>query len=255
MTVIAESPVPIYTTAGNHDIHGYNLDTYERTSLRLLELLVPKFRVINSPGYPFLCDDVAVTFTPSTGQVDRDGYGYSPAHRHSDTRFHIHIAHGMLLDHIPPFDRYTLIKDVQTTADLILTGHDHQGFGIYKRADGKLFCNPGSLTRLSASAGEMERPIQVALITIDSDIVDIQLIALQSAKAGSEVLDRSKIEAEQQRQYAMEEFAALIQTGNGDKVLLNINDIVEAIATKEAYDPAVVQKTLEKIQEQQANIL
>lgn len=253
MAVIAESPVPIYTTAGNHDIYGYNLDTYERTSLRLLELLVPKLRVINSPGSPLIFDDVAVTFTPYSGQMDRDGYGYSPAHRHSDTKYHIHVAHGMLLDHVPPFDRFTLIKDVQTTADMILTGHDHQGFGVYRRADGIIFVNPGSLTRISASAGEMERRIQVALIRIDDEI-DLQLIPLQSAKPGHEVLDRSKIEAEQKRQYAMEEFAALIQSGTGEKVLLNINDIVETIAAQEQLEPGVVKKTLEKIQEQQSKI-
>ncbi|WP_425059211.1 hypothetical protein [Sporomusa carbonis] len=51
----------------------------------------------------------------------------------------------MLLDHAPPFDRFTLIKDVQTTVDLVLIGHDHQGFGIYRRADGKIFCNSSIL--------------------------------------------------------------------------------------------------------------
>ena len=42
--VLKESPVPIYTTAGNHDIYGYNLATYERTSLRVLELIVPRLQ-------------------------------------------------------------------------------------------------------------------------------------------------------------------------------------------------------------------
>lgn len=33
--VLKESPVNIYCTLGNHDIYGYNVDSYYRTSLRL----------------------------------------------------------------------------------------------------------------------------------------------------------------------------------------------------------------------------
>lgn len=248
MQVFRECPVDFYTCAGNHDIHGYNLDTYGRTSLRLLAELVPRFRVFTESEV-MVFPDVAITFAPYSGRMDREGYGYDT--HWMDDHLKIHVAHGMLLDHTPPFDRFTLLKDVVTTADLILTGHDHNGYGIYRRADGTIFCNPGSLTRISASTGEIERPIQVALINVlDRETVDIELLALQSAKPGNEVLDRSKIEAEQKRQYAMEEFAALIQTGSGEKVLLNIDDIMETIAQKEALAPEVVRKTLEKIQEQ-----
>jgi exonuclease SbcD len=256
MSVFRECPVDFYTCAGNHDIHGYNLDTYDRTSLRLLAELVPRFHVIQNDSKWF-DDDLfgnyftAVSFNSYSGKMDRDGYGYDWPYDEGDALFRIHIAHGMLLDHKPPFDRFTLLQEVQTTADLVLTGHDHHGFGIYRRADGKVFCNPGSLTRISASTGEIERPIQIALIDVrDKQTFNIELISLQSAKPGNEVLDRSKIEADQKRQYAMEEFAALIQTGSGEKVLLNVDDIVEAIAKKEALAPDVVKKTLEKIQEQ-----
>ena len=31
----------------------------------------------------------------------------------------VHIAHGMLLDHRPPFDRYSDLYKVNTTADII----------------------------------------------------------------------------------------------------------------------------------------
>ena len=48
----------------------------------------------------------------------------------------------------------------------------------------------------------------------------------------------------------MEEFAALIQTGSGEKIMLNIDDIVETIDRQGAGTPDVVKKTLEKIQEQ-----
>ena len=252
--LLAESPVPIYTTAGNHDLFSYNLETYWRTSLHLLERLVPQFHVINDPAQPVYFgrhDDVQVTFTPYTGKMDRDGYGYSPENN-NDHSYKIHVSHGMLLDHNPThFDRYTYIGDVQTTANLVLTGHDHMGYGIYRRSDGVTFANIGSLTRLSASAGEIERPIQVLLFTWESPFEHVKLeeIPLKCARPGNEVLDRSKIEAEQERQYHMEQFSALIQTTNGERVLLDVDQIVETIAQQEGLPPGVAKLALEKIAE------
>ncbi|QII49520.1 exonuclease SbcD [Bacillus paralicheniformis] len=256
--LIAEHcPVPLYTTAGNHDIYGYNLDTYNRTSLRVLEKIVPQFEVINDPAIPKVISGpggaVQITFTPYSADIDRNGYGYCPGVENDDV-LKIHVAHGMLLDHVPPFDRFTLIKDVKTTADLILTGHDHTGYGIYERADGKTFVNCGAICRLSASQSEITRKVEVLLIDIKDSKFDLELIPLQSAKPGEEILDRSAIEQEQERQYAMEEFASLIQSTTGEKVMVDINSIVESIAEHEGFQPSVVRIALEKIAESQESL-
>ncbi|TYS60515.1 exonuclease SbcD [Sutcliffiella horikoshii] len=250
--VMRQSPVPIYTTAGNHDIYGYNLDTYQRTSLKVLELIVPQFHVINDPSIPVMLSkdgvDVQLTFTPYSSEMDKDGFGYSPTCKKEENVFSIHTSHGMLLDHEPPFDRYTTIKDVKTSANLVLCGHDHSGFGIYERSDGVTFANIGSITRLSASQTELQRTIQVLLIEVtDSKTCKLETIPLQSAKLGAEVLDRTRIEAEEKRAYAMEEFSALIQSKTGEKALVDINSIVQAIAKEQGLSTEVAQIALNKI--------
>ncbi|MGP9042136.1 metallophosphoesterase family protein [Cytobacillus kochii] len=252
--VFKECPVRIYTTPGNHDVYSYNLDTYGRTSLRILELIVPQLTVVTDPKENVLLDEpgtaVSLSFQPYDQHIDKDGYGYSPGDPVEEA-YMIHIAHGMLLDHDPKvFDRYTYVGTVKTEADLVLSGHDHLGFGYYERSDGKKFLNCGAICRLSASEAEIERKVQVALITIeDNQLEDLQLIDLRSAKPGNEILDRSRIEAEQKRQYAMEEFAALIQTEDGSKAVVDLNAIVESIAEKEGYAPEVVRVALDKIGE------
>lgn len=254
--ILNESPVPIYLTPGNHDIYGYNLASYSRSSLRLLEMLVTNLHVITDPTQAYKLADgkypVYLTATPYSRQMDIDGYGYSPEVDTGPNTIKVHIAHGMLLDHKPPFDRYSDLYKVPTTANIVLTGHDHLGYGIYKRADGVTFCNPGSLLRISASVSEIERQVRVALIDIDTIAAkhNIEFIPLKSAKPGDEVLDRSRIEEEKQRQYAMEAFSTLIQTHTGGKVLMDINQIVDTIAAENHFAPDVVQTALAIIDQQ-----
>lgn len=253
-SILNTSPCPIYTTIGNHDIYGYNLSTYARSSLKLLELLVNGLHVIGlDDAVAVGMGDSYITATPYSGDMDIDGFGYGFNDGYSniyDGTPRIHIAHGMLLDHTPPFDRYTLIDNCKTDADLILVGHDHTGFGIIKRSDGKIFCNPGALMRMSASINEIERPVQVAVITVDKSNIDVQLVPLTSAKPGDEVLDRSKIDEAKARQYAMDNFSMLIQTHIGQSATVDINQIVDAIAKQEEYAPEVVKTALEIIDRQ-----
>lgn len=257
--VLAESPVPIYTTPGNHDLYSYNLDTFKRTSLAVLERLVPQLHVIQKPDKPTYFEEgeggfgVQLTFTPYSSRIDIDGYGYSHEVENVPADvFTLHVAHGMLLDHEPPFDRFTLVQDVETNADLVLTGHDHTGYGVFQRRDGKTFANLGSLTRLSASRAEIERHIEVALIEIvvedDMYVHSVSPIRLISANPGDEVLDRSKIEENAARKYAMDTFATLIQA-NGETVAVDVDAIITAIAKSEGINENVVKIALDKIAE------
>lgn len=257
--LLLRSPVPIYATYGQHDVYSYNSTTYERTSLAVLERLVPHLTIIKSPEVPTHFEDgedvVELTFTPHSKKVDVAGYGYSPEVAYTRPgALRIHVAHGMLLDHVPPFDHYSLVHDVPTAADLVLSGDYHPGYGIYRRPDGKVFCNPGALPRMSASTSDLERPIQVAVIETRGQAFDIHLVKLPSAKPGPEVLDRSAIEAEQARQYAMDSFAALIKGQDGQTEAVSIDDVVRSIAKRESLAPEIVQLALSKIEAARALI-
>ena len=87
--VLKESPVEIYTTPGNHDIYGYNIETYYRSSLKLLDLLVPQFNVITDPmaRQRFVEGPTAVdvSFMPYSAKMDINGYGYDP-NGHTENR-------------------------------------------------------------------------------------------------------------------------------------------------------------------------
>jgi exonuclease SbcD len=253
--LLNESPVTIYATLGNHDMEGYNTESWNRSSLKLLTLICPKLVVcwaLEAPQFfdaPEAMKDVAVTFTPYSGRMDVDGYGYSPAVV-CPKSIRIHVAHGMLLDHDPPFDRYTNIKTVKTEAHIVLTGHDHVGYGIFRRADGVIFCNPGSLTRKEASISEMNRTVQLALVTVWGDQYDVKLIPLNSARPSEEVLDRTSIEAVKLRSYSMDNFTATMRDAMGNRVAVNVESIIELISIQYEIEPEVVTLALEQIAKQ-----
>ena len=71
-------------------------------------MLVPKITVITEPkAYELAVGryTVYLTATPYSRQMDIIGYGYSPEVDTLPNTVNIHMAHGMLLDHKPPFDR------------------------------------------------------------------------------------------------------------------------------------------------------
>lgn len=272
-----------YTIIGNHDIIGYNLDSYERSSLKVLERLCDNLEVIETEEQRFYsrhCGDVyfSISGTSYSDKMDVNGYGYFyPTEEEIKENFtlnwylenyiKIHIAHGMLLEKKPPFEKYTLINKVKTMADLILCGHDHAGFGIkvldktgninsynefkWSKSDQvKVFCNPGAFMRIRASKQELEREIQIAVIEIyDNGITTIKLIPLESAKPGYEVLSRDKIEENNEREYAMSQFAALIQNKAGEKVTLDTLQIIEELGQAEGIPKYVINEALKLVSE------
>lgn len=246
--VFKECPVEFYTAVGNHDVYGYNVNTLGRTSLQLLDLLVPQFHVCTEtiPWQDDMFSPVRtdISFVPYSSDVDVNGKGYQ-------VKAGVAVVHGMLLDHDLPYEgKFTNLYTLDTEADIVLSGHDHIGYGVIKRKDGKLFVNPGALMRLTAAKAEIERNVQVAVV--DTAARDAKLVPLKTAKPGEEVLDRSRIEEHAELQYAMEEFTALIKE-NGKVVRLNIPDILEAISKQDKIPADVVSKALKLIGEVEEN--
>ena len=242
--LLKDAPCPILTIPGNHDEFGANPASLDRTPfglLRRLELIrdvsddahmYPTDIIITGHGYDFNTD------------IDPAQYscGYGDSHRK-----HIHLVHSMLLDRPPGFDmRHTLISEVQTNADIIVCGHEHVGFGVIHRDDGKIFINPGALCRLSAHVAEMERQVQVAVITIDGDRVDVELVPIRCAQPGCEVLSREHIEEANAKDERMERFLALLAS-EGESKFMEVKDIVSDIAERENLPVVVKDEALRRI--------
>lgn len=252
-------PVQIYGVWGNtHDIWGDEPATLRRTALGVVE----------AAGAITLLRPGEATFLGENGfTVQITGQGYHPDMdrrdwrldycvgggsidhlRRPDVRWALHIVHGMLrtkplMAGVP----VTLVSDVlrETSADITFSGHDHMGFGVVQQDD-RYACNPGALMRVTAAREEITRPVQVALITLTADTCHVELIPLQSAAPGEEILDRSQLEAQALKTAAMDEFLASVKSG-GDFEAIDLPAVIRRIAANKGVSRQVLDETLTRV--------
>lgn len=249
---ISEFSVPILVISGNHDLPAGNKAALERTPFGLLRKLGSLWD-LEENEYDDNDSNIEISISGCgfNFQTDTDEGAYQFEAGESDIGItFIHVVHSMLMATSPTFPmRHTLINQVETNADIIISGHYHEGFGIIRRKDGKLFINPGALCRLSASKAEMERTVQVALLTIRSKTdFDAELIPLQSARPAEEVLDREAIVEKIEHENWLDSFFESLDK-EGEVKFLGVREIVDSIASREKIQPVVKEETLRRIGE------
>lgn len=260
--LLSQCMTRIYAVPGNHDMWGSNPETLPRTPFGLLTRVKANLWDLSryADGFSVGSGYVMLTGTAYSAATDRgvgdylipDPPQYPP--QWGTLTIHIHVAHGMLLDEPPGYDlgRYTLIDDVANhpdAPDVLICGHEHIGFGVIKRGR-TTFINPGALCRLTAHPAEIERQVQVCLLTIEHDARDFtistELIPLQSARPGHEVLSREHLEEQASREELISSFMALLAE-EGEGKFLETRDIVEDIARREHIPQDVVDEALKRI--------
>ena len=203
---------PLYGIIGNHDEFGQNPEFLSKTALGVHDadgvynLIPPEGLVYKIQDEDENAINILILGVHSTALMDHrlDDYIGRRTFIKNDIEIQadyvILCVHGFITDkRWPEGVPYTLINDIVkvTQVDMILTGHEHSGFGVVKRG-GVTFCNPSSLGRLTASHGDMGILPKVAIIniTVDRDGIDsdIRLVHLECARPSEEVIDREELE-------------------------------------------------------------
>lgn len=206
---ISRSGVLWLFNVGNHDLTCRRRRGFSSTGLGLLSLcpnthVLPHDRVINlgkllthlgrQGGSDRMLNDVLIHvhwFGSDVDRRDSPGWGYRERESYPKP-FLIRAVHGMLLDAKGPFgEDQTLLKGIETRADIFLGSHYHPGWGP-TRSDRTLFVHPGSLLRWPRP--QYNRTPSVAVFDVyrkDSAPWEVrcQIVRLKSAKPMAEVFE------------------------------------------------------------------
>lgn len=245
-SLLMESPCPIYTIAGQHDEESHNPASLRRSPYGLLVRLGFVRDVASSEAEFTIIDEYDVRFVGITGRhydwmADKEpGYYHTRAIESFD--YHIHLAHGTLVDHHPPFDRYTHVDALKTNADVLVVGDYHPGIGIVKKDD-TLIISPGALARQKATPSDMTRPVQVAVLTVTAEGCSAELVPLECARPGGEILSRDHIEEKDAREDRIGKFLGLLKDDSARR-FAETREIMDALALEQGIAAEVVAEAL-----------
>ena len=210
--VIKDWNVPVYVTPGNHDVYGQNVITIQNTKLGLLE----------STGIIKLLDrsnPLMVEFKNKNFMIEGQEYNYHldsgdiSEFRINKSDFNILVTHSMLVDK-PFFDKYTLINDVVTDADIVLSGHYHPGFKeVY--VNNTMFFNPGSTVRVENTVENASREPKILILDLDVLGNDINLnYEYKILKTKENVFKEKRVKAESYYSNSLDTFKSKIDNAN-----------------------------------------
>ena len=139
MSVLKKAKVPILTILGNHDIIGYNFDSYKTRAIGTL-IKSDIIKLLDSKEYRF--DNVVVSGKSYNNRYDQPGSkSYYLPYKKLKEELSIHLTHGMLMfDKAFPFGGSTTLEQIKDTdCDVIINGHYHTRLGISKTGKCQVF--------------------------------------------------------------------------------------------------------------------
>lgn len=241
--IIKEFP-PTFVVPGNHDIEGYNISTLSTTKLGLLEK-TGVIQLLTRQNPIFITDksgiSVAISGQEYYANIDKgnpnDFMMLNPSSNKAD--INILVAHAYVTpDPQHPDITCTLIKDITTDADIILSGHYHREFEV-EREDGVSFYNPGSALRVAQTDYNKTHMPKYAILDISLDnndiVYDYQAIPFMVAQPGTDIFDYTQQAVKKATVTTLTGFKnSLVQSSNQTLATpsMAIQDIVRAICAK-----------------------
>lgn len=249
--------VPVYVVPGNHDIEGYTTDTIDQTKLGLLakagviQLLDrdnPITITANQDGEEYT---VAISGQEYYAHID-EGNMQDFEMQQDEADFNILAIHGYIADTAQhPNIKCTMVGDIVTDADVILTGHYHRQFE-WNGPDVDIY-NPGSMMRVEQTDYNKTHMPQYGIL--DVHLVPSGAIGynytfheFKIAQPSTTVFDYNSKYKAKAASITLEGFkTSIANTMNqmSTSAVTNIIDIINNICANTNVDAATQKKTLD----------
>lgn len=255
--IIKTFNVPMYVVPGNHDIDGYNIDTLEQTKLGLLYKtgVVRELDRLNPLK-------LSTTINNNKINIAISGQEYYPyidsgnaddfLMQQTEADLNILCIHGYIADKPQnPNIKHTLISNINTDADIVLSGHFHQSFCV-ERNDGVGFYNPGSMMRTEQNEYNKTHMPSYGILEISCDnegvFYNYELHKFKTALASDIVFDFNNKIIEQQKIITLDTFKyTLSNTVSNIKTNINAISIIDELSKKQNIDKEVYDLVIDTI--------
>ena len=228
--------IPIYSVIGSHDRYGYNASTLNRTAKGMLEA-AGIVQIIDSP----LEISKGLFICGNSHDIDLDDSPlnyYMP--RPENCEYMIQLVHGMLVE-TPFFGKHTLIKDVDTDADLVLIGHFHFGFGPIVKGK-TTYLNIGSLGRVENVVRKF--PPSILIINTDKRVYNIVNLKVVNPSPFITMVKQDNVSMD------MEGFILNLQSKIEGLDTYDVYNLITHIGEQEGISEEIVQEALKYIKEE-----
>lgn len=183
--VVAKAHAPTYAAIGQHNLLGYNLESYLGSTLSLFEdYCGDLWQTLNEPK---AIGDCVLEASHCTG--DFDGLK-KILKKGANSKYRVVLAHCLLYDKTDKLIGTKDVKDFENdTTDVVLSGDLHCGYPICK-VGRTIFANPGAVCRKELNDN---RQVQVALVHV-GERIGVEYVPLRSAKPYEDVFEQTRLE-------------------------------------------------------------
>lgn len=249
--IFLKSKAPIYVVPGNHDQYGYNNQTLDKTLLGIY--IANKVVNVLDRENPLLLNinGNTVAIEGQEYKIGIDKYKNEDFLCNIKADYNILVSHAMVSDSLVSnyykkneVDHIDL-NDIKTNANLILTGHEHNGYKA-KEINNTIFVNPGSLSRTDRSL--KHDPSYLYFEIDDSLKLKMAIYKLKTAKPYEEVFNLEDSESKKDKNKLLENFKNELL-----KINKNKNISIENIMTNIVVSNNIEKSVLDKAYEYMAN--
>jgi exonuclease SbcD len=234
ISAIDGSGLKTYAVVGQHDLKGYNMGTYQTSTLAFLERHCSSWNTLWKPqevGDVVLCP-CHVNDKLSDALVQQVNSKKVP----------VLIAHLLLHDKPSVFDVISTESVGENQFSLILSGDLHCGFSAHEK-NGSVFCNPGSMARKAISDN---REVKCVICQVDSNAnVSIEDVKIDCAGKFEDVFDESFVETIKQTA-RMDTSSFVSDILDMELEAVDAFSLIETIAAQKGVRKEVVELILSK---------
>lgn len=232
---VEKAKINIYSLQGNHSLHCGHIENSAYTGLAHLQKRCKYFYSLSEiEGENFVIE--GIEYEHNIEEKLKEGIFLDDA-RYKILVVHALVTPGKFFDEVS----YLTPEQFPTDADLVLLGHYHHPFT--QKVGNTEFLNIGCFGRLSIA----EHDIEPSVAIIDTDLRQVKVIKLKSAKPGNKIFDLEKYNELKVAKKDIKDFLESLNSVEWQS--MSIRGQIEKIGKEQKVDKEIISYLVDKIGE------